>query len=166
MYVIYLFISLYYIILTIINNYLKNINSNINNSNNNKDKDKILIIDNVKWSYCKKCSKAKPPRCHHCSVCDKCVLKMDHHCPWIGGCVGFYNYRYFFLFLSYLWVSVCYVLAHSLPLLFGGYLVSNSCSSSSSSSISSSSIIYYYYKLTHILNFNSIVKNIQKLIDY
>ncbi|KAK5576997.1 hypothetical protein RB653_001934 [Dictyostelium firmibasis] len=93
---------------------------------NNNDNDIInkesetIIIDNVTWSYCKKCSKSKPPRCHHCSVCDRCILKMDHHCPWIGGCVGFYNYRYFFLFLSYLWVSVCYVLTHSLPLLFGG----------------------------------------------
>ena len=50
---------------------------------------------------CRRCLLIKPDRCHHCRLCDKCVLKMDHHCPWIANCVGFFNYKYFFLMLTY-----------------------------------------------------------------
>merc|ERR1711934_1259357 len=60
--------------------------------------------------WCRKCVKVKPDRCHHCRVCQRCVLKMDHHCPWINNCVGYYNYKFFYLFITYallilVWVS-------------------------------------------------------------
>ncbi|GAA6055471.1 hypothetical protein JCM3770_002844 [Rhodotorula araucariae] len=61
---------------------------------------------------CKKCPPLpsggrppKPERTHHCSVCQTCILKFDHHCPWIKGCVGLHNERYFLLFLCYFSVA-------------------------------------------------------------
>lgn len=59
---------------------------------------------------CRKCLRIKPQRTHHCSVCKVCVLKMDHHCPWMNRCVGFENYKYFVLFLSYLWQGCLFVI--------------------------------------------------------
>lgn len=57
---------------------------------------------------CRKCDSFKPARAHHCHVCRRCVLMMDHHCPWMANCIGFYNYRYFFLTLLYLTVGCAY----------------------------------------------------------
>lgn len=50
---------------------------------------------------CLHCKNWKPMRTHHCSVCKVCVPKMDHHCPWLGNCVGYHNFKSFFLFCFY-----------------------------------------------------------------
>ncbi len=64
--------------------------------------------------YCSECSHIKPDRCHHCSMCNECVLKMDHHCPWVNNCVGYYNQKFFFLFLGYAFIYCMYVMLSTL----------------------------------------------------
>lgn len=64
-----------------------------------------ICIGNDEYSsdagICHKCTSLKVPRSHHCKVCGTCVLKMDHHCTWVGKCVGYFNYRFYFMFMFY-----------------------------------------------------------------
>ncbi|XP_067618123.1 palmitoyltransferase ZDHHC16A [Eurosta solidaginis] len=59
---------------------------------------------------CKKCQSPKAPRTHHCSICNQCILKMDHHCPWLNNCVGFFNHRYFFLYMAYTTIGCLFLI--------------------------------------------------------
>jgi len=52
--------------------------------------------------------KLKPDRSHYCHITKRQVLRMDHFCPWVGNCIGFFNYRYFYLFLFYMWSGCMY----------------------------------------------------------
>ncbi|KAI7906223.1 DHHC palmitoyltransferase-domain-containing protein, partial [Cokeromyces recurvatus] len=70
--------------------------------------------------YCHLCQSYKPDRTHHCKECNACVLKMDHHCPWVSGCVGFKNYKFFFLFVLYTGLYGLWVFVSSLPLVIKG----------------------------------------------
>jgi len=69
------------------------------------------------YRFCTTCNIYKPDRAHHCRMCDRCVLRMDHHCPWIANCVGFYNYKFFLLFLFYDILSAVYILIAAFPRL-------------------------------------------------
>ncbi|KAK9712167.1 palmitoyltransferase for Vac8p [Basidiobolus ranarum] len=66
-------------------------------------------LDQTQVSYCKHCGTHKPQRCHHCSSCDQCILKMDHHCPWINRCVGWRNYKIFYLLILYTSLYCIYI---------------------------------------------------------
>lgn len=85
------------------------ISSKCNNENNNTSNHISFYhiserndVNEVR--YCKTCLCFKPDRSHHCKVCNKCILKMDHHCPYIGCCIGYFNYKYFNLLLFYSWL--------------------------------------------------------------
>jgi len=70
--------------------------------------DSLSKIDIESLPKCERCDKPKPHRAHHCSVCKQCVLKMDHHCPWVNNCVGWNNYKFFILFITYTCI-LCFV---------------------------------------------------------
>ncbi|CCW63043.1 unnamed protein product [Phytomonas sp. EM1] len=65
---------------------------------------------NSNLNFCPVCARYKPPRAHHCRHCNCCVLKYDHHCPWLGQCVGFFNYKNYLLVVLYSWLSTAWVL--------------------------------------------------------
>ncbi|KAI5686864.1 DHHC palmitoyltransferase [Leishmania braziliensis] len=68
-------------------------------------------VQNNYLNFCPICATYKPPRAHHCSRCNCCVLKYDHHCPWLGQCVGFFNYKNYLLTLLYTWLLTAWALA-------------------------------------------------------
>ena len=59
----------------------------------------LPVIDQPGYTHCPFCQYYSPPRSHHCPVCQKCILRRDHHCFFTGRCVGYYNHRYFIIFL-------------------------------------------------------------------
>ena len=55
--------------------------------------------------FCSREKKWKPDRTHYCSALGRNVLKMDHYCPWLANCVGYFNHKFFLLFILYATVA-------------------------------------------------------------
>ncbi|XP_014474157.1 PREDICTED: probable palmitoyltransferase ZDHHC24 [Dinoponera quadriceps] len=64
------------------------------------------------WWLCTVCESVSPPRSWHCHTCDTCILKRNHHCVFVGYCIGFYNHRYFVMFLWYLFLGAAYAFCY------------------------------------------------------
>jgi len=65
----------------------------------------------------------KPDRAHYCRVMQRCVLKMDHFCPWLNNCIGFYNHKFFVLFVAYMALITVFMVCVMTPVFVN--IVSN-----------------------------------------
>ncbi|XP_065835963.1 probable palmitoyltransferase ZDHHC24 [Oscarella lobularis] len=79
----------------------------------------VIPKENPGWIYCPFCQVNAPPRSTHCHVCSTCVLRRDHHCYFSGSCVGFYNHRYFLLFVVYLVIGCLYCIIQNTEFIVG-----------------------------------------------
>lgn len=70
----------------------------------------IRQLELILTKKCKKCITIKAPQSHHCSICKRCIARMDHHCPWVNNCVGYYNQKFFLLFLIYVFLGSSHAL--------------------------------------------------------
>jgi palmitoyltransferase len=43
---------------------------------------------------------------------------MDHHCPWINGCIGHFNHRYFFLYMTYTVLGCLFIMTFGFEIFF------------------------------------------------
>lgn len=73
-------------------------------------KDNVLPSPTPNWRFCTVCECASPPRSWHCATCNTCILKRDHHCLFFGCCVGYFNFRYFYMFVMYVFISTVYAM--------------------------------------------------------
>lgn len=53
------------------------------------------------WRYCAQCQLNAPPRSFHCFICEVCVMKRSNHCTMLGKCCGYWNGRFYYLFIFY-----------------------------------------------------------------
>lgn len=65
------------------------------------------------WSVCVRALSTKPPRAHFCKVTGRLVLEMDHYCVWVFNCIGFANYRHFYLALLWLTLGCVFALVET-----------------------------------------------------
>jgi len=61
-----------------------------------------------KHDFCVLCRSNINSNSKHCRICDKCVDKFDHHCNWLNNCIGEKNYKYFYLLLIFVEISLLF----------------------------------------------------------
>lgn len=60
------------------------------------------------YRLCPKTNTYRPPRSHFDSITRRVVLNMDHFCPWVCNTVGYFNRKFFILFLCYTVLTTAY----------------------------------------------------------
>lgn len=54
-----------------------------------------------------------PPSAHWCSIKNAMVMRMDHFCPWTNNTIGLFNFKPFFLFCVYTFLTCSFTLINS-----------------------------------------------------
>lgn len=49
--------------------------------------------------YCNHCDTNVKQYSKHCGRCQRCTEQFDHHCVWLNNCIGYNNYKPFFVLL-------------------------------------------------------------------
>ena len=50
------------------------------------------------------------------------MLKMDHHCPWLNNCIGHYNHRHFFLYMTFMVVGCAFLMTFGFEIFYEEFI--------------------------------------------
>lgn len=60
--------------------------------------------ENPDFNYefeCEECDWYVTESTKHCKTCNRWVREFDHHCIWLNNCIGYNNYRHFFVLMVF-----------------------------------------------------------------